>query len=184
MSADSRFRATLRLRAVSKSFVAGAANCTASVAALDEASVEIRGGEVLLICGPAGAGKTTLLLCTAGLLHFDSGDIVRGTRRVAYRDLAHPAVGVHNWPLGGVILLDSCDAIGELMRARVSRAIAAALTSASGLVLATRDPQNGFALVPSDATLSIVHLRRGRIAGNREDSGSIHRVAEAAGGGY
>src|SRR4051812_37934777 len=134
MSADSTFRTTIRVRGVSRTFRAGAGNCTASVAALDNASVQIRGGEVLLVGGPPGAGKTTLLLCAAGMLHFDAGDVSRGTRRVAYRDLASSTADLRGWPDGGAIFLDSCDALEMLVRARVSRAIAAALATGSALV--------------------------------------------------
>lgn len=42
---------------------------------LDNASLELREGEVLCILGPNGAGKTTLLNCMAGLLKPQSGSI-------------------------------------------------------------------------------------------------------------
>lgn len=184
MSSSPRFRATFRVQNVSKSFFAGADNCTAGVVALDGASVEIRGGEALLVCGPLGAGKTTLLLCAAGLLHFDSGEVVRGVRRVVYRDLAHPAPNIHDWPSAGVILLDSCDAVGEPMTTRVAEAIEVALRRGSALVIAARDPESALGLIPDAATVSVVHLRRGRTAGDREQIAPVHRVAEGAGGGY
>jgi ABC-2 type transport system ATP-binding protein len=41
--------------------------------AVDDLSLDVRGGEVLGLLGPNGAGKTTTLLCTAGLLRPDSG---------------------------------------------------------------------------------------------------------------
>jgi energy-coupling factor transporter ATP-binding protein EcfA2 len=184
MSTDPPFRTTLRLRGVSKSFGAGAGSCTAGVAALDQASVEIRGGEVLLVCGPRGAGKTTLLLCAAGMLHFDAGDIFTGGRRVVYRDLAHPSPSLDGWPPRGAILLDSCDDLGELRRVRVANAIAVALASGSALVLAARDPDRCFELSPAAATVSILHLRLGKVADRQAGVGVVHRVAEASGGGY
>jgi ABC-type cobalamin/Fe3+-siderophores transport system ATPase subunit len=184
MSADPTFRTTIRLRGVSKEFGAGAGSCTASVAALDGASVEIRGGEVLLVCGPCGAGKTTLLLCAAGLLHCDAGDVLGGGRRVAYRDLAHPTPILDGWPASGAIFLDSCDAIGESARLRAANAISAALASGSAVVLAARDSDRCLDLVPAAATVSIVHLRLGKVTDHRPEIGVVHRVAEAGGGGY
>lgn len=183
MSADPIFRTTIRLCGVSKEFGAGAASCTGGIAVLDGVSVEIRGGEVLLVCGPPGAGKTTLLLCAAGLLHCDSGDVVRG-RRVVYLDLARATPPFGDWPQGAAILLDSCDAVGELTRARVAHGVAAALTTGAALVLAARDPESAFAFAPVTATVSVLHLRLGRVTDRRVHIGVVHRVAEAGGGGY
>ena len=184
MSTDPPFRSTIRLRGVSKSFGAGAESCTSGVAALDDASVEIRGGEVLLVCGPRGAGKTTLLLCAAGLLHCDAGDVFSRGRRVIYRDLAHSTPALGEWPAGGAILLDSCDGLGESRRARIANALAAALASGSAVVLAASEPERCLDLVPPAATVSILHLRLGRISDSRADVGVVHRVAEARGGRY
>src|SRR4051812_32472414 len=104
MASDRNFHPALRLREVAKRFSAGAGSCTASVNALAKASVEIRPGEVLLVCGPAGSGKTTLLLCAAGLLHFDGGEVERGIRHVVYRDVNRPNVAHEVWPRRGAIL--------------------------------------------------------------------------------
>ena len=184
MSAHPGFRTTIRLRGVSKAFAAGSGSCRAGVAALGGASVEIRGGEVLLVCGPAGAGKTTLLLCAAGLLHFDTGEI-SGTRRgVVYRDLSHPTPALSGWPAGGAILLDSCDDVGELVRATVARAVARALGTGSAIVVAARDPEKALALTPAAASVSVIHLRLGQVNTERTEIGVVHRVAEGAGGGY
>lgn len=43
---------------------------------LDEVSVQLRPGEVTMICGPNGAGKSSLLACLADLLKPDFGDIL------------------------------------------------------------------------------------------------------------
>jgi ABC-type lipoprotein export system ATPase subunit len=46
------------------------------VLALDEATLEIRQGEFLVLRGPSGSGKTTLLLAVGGMLAPTSGRIV------------------------------------------------------------------------------------------------------------
>ena len=46
------------------------------VVALDDLSVRVRRGEVLVVIGPSGAGKSTFLRCLNGLEQIDSGTIV------------------------------------------------------------------------------------------------------------
>ena len=46
------------------------------VLALDDFSVQVRRGEVLVVIGPSGSGKSTLLRCLNGLEPLDSGRIV------------------------------------------------------------------------------------------------------------
>jgi ABC-type multidrug transport system ATPase subunit len=58
----------IELRAVTKSY--GRAR------ALDRASLEIGGGQIVAILGANGAGKTTLLRCLAGIAAPDSGEII------------------------------------------------------------------------------------------------------------
>jgi iron(III) transport system ATP-binding protein len=60
--------AILRLDAVSKTF--------GSVKAVDEATLEVRRGEVFTLLGPSGCGKTTVLRLVAGLDDLDDGEIV------------------------------------------------------------------------------------------------------------
>jgi ABC-type multidrug transport system ATPase subunit len=58
----------IELRAVSKSY--------GRSRALDRASLEIKGGQIVAILGANGAGKTTLLRCLAGIAAPDGGAIV------------------------------------------------------------------------------------------------------------
>lgn len=58
-----------------KRFVAGVPGCSASVLALQRASLVVRTAEVVAVTGPAGSGKSTLLLCAAGLLRPDAGAV-------------------------------------------------------------------------------------------------------------
>ena len=57
----------LETRSISKSFGVGAAK----VSAVDQISLQIRMGEILLIMGPSGSGKTTFLSMLGGLLSAD-----------------------------------------------------------------------------------------------------------------
>lgn len=61
--------------------------------AVDNISLEIRDGELMVFLGPSGCGKTTTLRSIAGLEHPEGGDILIGPRRVnalspADRDIA------------------------------------------------------------------------------------------------
>jgi len=49
---------------------------------LDDASLEVRRGEVVALTGPNGAGKTTLAQIAVGLLEPDAGEVIRA--RAAY----------------------------------------------------------------------------------------------------
>ncbi len=44
--------------------------------ALDGCSLEVRKGEVVVVCGPSGSGKSTLIKCVNGLEPFQGGGIV------------------------------------------------------------------------------------------------------------
>ena len=50
--------------------------CPGPVVALDDQSVRVRRGEVLVVIGPSGSGKSTFLRCLNGLEQIDSGTIV------------------------------------------------------------------------------------------------------------
>ena len=70
--------------------------------AVDDASFEIRGGEVLGLLGPNGAGKSTVLACLAGLLPADAGVVTRDGATIAPGDrrdtLFYLPDGVAPWP--------------------------------------------------------------------------------------
>ncbi len=62
--------------------IAGLAKSFGAKRVLDEASLEVRAGELLAILGPSGCGKSTLLRIVAGLLDKDAGAV-----RIAGRDV-------------------------------------------------------------------------------------------------
>jgi energy-coupling factor transporter ATP-binding protein EcfA2 len=180
MSSDLAPPGGLELQSVGKRFAAGAGSCSASVIALRSASVEIRMGEVLIVAGPLGAGKTTLLLCAAGLLRCDSGEVFGAARRVIYRDLSLPARPIDVPARGSVLLLDSCDHLPELARARAIRVTGDAIASGAAVVLAGRDAAACLELAPPAATISVVHLRLGE-SSRAERFPHVTRVAEGSG---
>ena len=67
--------ATLQVRGVAKRFGA--------VAALVDASFDVRAGELLGLIGPNGSGKTTLLECVAGIQAADAGTVSLGDAPLA-----------------------------------------------------------------------------------------------------
>jgi glutamate/aspartate transport system ATP-binding protein len=44
--------------------------------ALEDCSLEVAKGEVVVVCGPSGSGKSTLVKCVNGLERFERGDIL------------------------------------------------------------------------------------------------------------
>ncbi len=56
--------------------------------ALDDVSLRVKRGEVVLVTGPTGAGKTTLCLAAAGILHHDYGGASSGRIELMGRDVA------------------------------------------------------------------------------------------------
>lgn len=63
----------IELRGLSKTFVGRDGS---TVEALRNVDLEVTDGEFLTILGPSGCGKTTLLKTVAGLVPWDSGDIL------------------------------------------------------------------------------------------------------------
>jgi glutamate/aspartate transport system ATP-binding protein len=47
-----------------------------SFQALADCNVEVKKGEVIVVCGPSGSGKSTLIKCVNGLEAFQKGEIV------------------------------------------------------------------------------------------------------------
>jgi ABC-type branched-subunit amino acid transport system ATPase component len=182
MSPDPILRA-LELHSVSKRFVAGAGSCSIGVMALRRASVEVRAGEVLIVAGPMGSGKTTLLLCAAGLLRCDSGSVMGSTTCVVYRDLLQPARPIARLTRDAVLMLDSCDSLADLTRARAIRVIDEAVGAGAAVMLAAREASACLDIVPAGASISIVHLRLGETSRTDRLSGAT-RVAETSAGTY
>jgi ABC-type cobalamin/Fe3+-siderophores transport system ATPase subunit len=182
MSSELALPGNIELRSISKRFVAGAGSCSVEVTALRDASVEIRPGEVLIVAGPIGSGKTTLLLCAAGLLRCDAGGVFGGARRVTYRDLSLPARPIDPPSRGSVLLLDSCDYLPEMAKARVTRVMTHAIAVGASVVIAGREASSCLELVPAAATISVVHLRLGQSSPAQRLLPTT-RVAEG-GGGY
>jgi iron(III) transport system ATP-binding protein len=63
--------------------IAGVTKCFGSRTAVDDVSLTIISGEVVVILGPSGCGKTTLLRLVAGLEVPDSGEIWLDDRQVS-----------------------------------------------------------------------------------------------------
>ena len=57
----------ISLKHVSKSF--------GPLKAVDDASLEVKKGEIICLIGPSGSGKSTLLRCIAGLEDPEEGEV-------------------------------------------------------------------------------------------------------------
>lgn len=65
----------LSLRGVCKSYQAGIAGCSGSVAVLRDIDLDVSSGEIAAISSGPGAGKTTLLMCASGMMRPDRGTV-------------------------------------------------------------------------------------------------------------
>ena|SRR5215211_323244 len=98
------------------------------VVALEEVSLEVRGGEVVAVVGPSGCGKSTLLELIAGLQQPDAGEIAVGGTAEPRERLATCAYmpqrdGLLPWrdALGNAALALECQGFGRT-RARAAAA--------------------------------------------------------------
>lgn len=71
--------AALELTAVRKTYTSG----DEEIVALDHASLEVGGDEILAMVGPSGSGKTTLLSIAGGLLTPSEGTVVVGGQDIS-----------------------------------------------------------------------------------------------------
>jgi len=69
----------IQVRGLSKTFTDDRGQV---VHAIDDLSLDVENGELMVILGPSGSGKTTLLRCIAGLERADRGKIQLGDRVV------------------------------------------------------------------------------------------------------
>jgi ABC-type multidrug transport system ATPase subunit len=65
----------LRVRGLTKTYLAGPRGRATTIPALREVNLDVEGGEIIGLVGQPGAGKSTFLLCLAGLLRSDHGTI-------------------------------------------------------------------------------------------------------------
>jgi lipoprotein-releasing system ATP-binding protein len=70
MNVESKNDALIDVRDVTKSYEDG------KIKVLHGASLDIRQGEVVALCGPSGGGKSTLLHIIAGIDYADSGEVL------------------------------------------------------------------------------------------------------------
>ena len=73
-----------------------------AIAALEDVTFHVRGGELLGLIGPNGAGKSTLFECMAGVLAADRGAVYKDGRAVSGRALTellfYVPDGISPWP--------------------------------------------------------------------------------------
>jgi ABC-type multidrug transport system ATPase subunit len=65
----------LRVRGLTKTYLAGPRGRATPIPALREVNLDVEMGEIIGLVGQPGAGKSTFLLCLAGLLRCDNGSI-------------------------------------------------------------------------------------------------------------
>ena len=161
----------LRARAISKSFEAGVAGCSARVRAVTRVDFDLRPGEIVAIDGSPGSGKSTLLLILAGILPADSGSIQWLTSSGEVMRTPSGVEYLPSWRSGhalqslrraiaaapGILLVDDILAnLDSASRAEVRARIRQLALSRTSVVVATRHDRMALQLASR-----VVRLRNG-----------------------
>ena len=87
-------KTVIRIRDLEKRYGTGAGQ----VCALENVSLDVRSGEVLVLMGPSGSGKTTLLSIMGCILQASRGSVqIEGVETVGLREAQLPAIRLRNF---------------------------------------------------------------------------------------
>jgi len=136
---------------------------------LNQAWLQVRGGEAVGLIGANGAGKTTLLRIAAGLVRPDSGTVTWDDERPLLRYFGGemtlpPGVGARRWASLFGVTLEDRRRIGRLSRGNRQRlGLRVVLAGSAGDILLLDEPWEG--LDPNGSAWLGDSLRRWQAAG-------------------